>query len=95
MLSKEEIKDTIYKCAKELNRQLPEESKLILEESTVIAGENSPLDSLGLATLIICIERHLTSLDVSINILDKFIESNEPPFVTIEEMSLWLIEQLK
>lgn len=95
MISKEEIKNTIYKCTKELNRQLPEESKLNLEEATVIAGENSTLDSLGLATLIICIERHLTSLDININILDKFIESSDPPFITIEEMCLWLLEQLK
>jgi len=95
MLSKEEIIDLIFRCVEELNRQLPEESKLILEESTAIAGENSPLDSLGLVTLMICIEGNLVPLGVSINILDKLTESSNFPFVTIGEMSLWLLDQLK
>jgi len=95
MLSKEEIIDLIFRCVEELNRQLPEESKLILEESTAIAGENSPLDSLGLVTLMICIEGNLIPLGVSINILDKLTESSKFPFITIGEMSLWLLDQLK
>lgn len=95
MLSKEEIIDLIFKCVEKLNRQLPEESKLILIESTAIAGENSPLDSLGLVTLMVCIEEHLTSLGMSINILDKISESRDLPFVTIGGMSLWLLDQLK
>ena len=40
MLCKEEVITVIFKCVEELNRQLPEESKLMLEKSTAIAGEN-------------------------------------------------------
>jgi len=94
MLCKEEVITVIFKCVEELNRQLPEESKLILEKSTVIAGENSPLDSLGLITLMVCIEGHLIPSGVSISILDKISESSDFPFGTIEEMSLWLLDQL-
>jgi len=93
MRSKEEITDIIYKCAEELNRQLPEEGKIILEESAAIVGENSPLDSLGLVMLLISIEEHIASLGISINILDIFTKSDEPPFVTIGDMSLWLVDQ--
>ena len=95
MLSKEDIIVVIFKCVEELNRQLPEESKLILEKSTAIAGENSPLDSLGVVTLMICIEGHLTPLGINISILDKISESSDFPFVTIEGMSLWLLDQLR
>ena len=85
--------DMIYKCAEELNKQLPEEGKLILEESTAIVGINSPLDSLGLIIFILSIEEHITSLGISCNILDVLTQSDDPPFVTIEDMSLWLIDQ--
>ena len=92
MPSKEELIDTIYECAEELNRQLPEEGKIILEESTAIVGENSPLDSLGLVMLVVSIEEHITSLGISSNILDILAKSDEPPFVTIGDMSLWLVD---
>ena len=45
--------DIIYKCAEELNKQLPEEGKLILDETTAIVGKNSTLDSLGLIMFIL------------------------------------------
>ena len=93
MLSKEVIIAVIFKCVEELNRQLPEGSKLTLEKSTTIAGKNSPLDSLGVVTLMVCIEGHLTPLGIRINILDKISESSDFPFVTIEGMSLWLLDQ--
>ena len=95
MLSNEEIIDVIFKCVEELNRQLSEENKLALEETTAIAGKNSPLDSLGLVTLMLCIEGHLAVLGVRVNFLDKFSESSDLPFVTIGEMSLWLLDQLR
>tara|TARA_B110000977_G_scaffold85339_1_gene113923 strand:- start:340 stop:624 length:285 start_codon:yes stop_codon:yes gene_type:complete len=94
MPSKEKIIDIIFRCAEELNRQLSEERKLILEESTVIAGKNSPLDSLGLVTLMVCIEGHLNHLGIRINILDKVSESSNFPFTTIGEMSLWLLGEI-
>lgn len=93
MRSKEEMTSIIYKCAKELNRQLSEDGKLILEETTAIVGEDSPLDSLGLVMLMVSIEEHITSLGINCNILDILTKSDEPPFVTIGDMSLWLIEQ--
>jgi hypothetical protein len=93
--NKAKMIDIIYKCADELNRQLPEEGKLILEKSTAIIGVDSPLDSLGLIIFILSIEEHMTSLDINCNILDVLTQSNDPPFVTIEDMSLWLIDQSK
>ena len=93
MHNKAEMIDIIYKCAEELNRQLPEEGKLILEESTAIIGVNSPLDSLGLVIFILSIEENITSLGINCNILDVLTQSDDPPFVTIEDMSLWLIDQ--
>lgn len=93
MRNKEEMTSIIYKCAKELNRQLSEDSKLILEETTAIVGEDSPLDSLGLVMLMVSIEEHITSLGMNCNILDILTKSDEPPFLTIGDMSLWLIEQ--
>ncbi|MDB9892085.1 hypothetical protein OAC99_01405 [Amylibacter sp.] len=76
-----------------MNRQLPDEGKLIIEESSAVAGENSPLDSLGLVMLMINIEEHIVPLGINVSILDIFTESDKPPFLTIGEMSEWLVDQ--
>ena len=95
MSSKEKIIDIIYKCARELNRQLPEEGKLPLKECTAILGENSPLDSLGLVMLLVSIEEQITRLGIVCNILDVTTESDQPPFETIGDMVIWLTDQLE
>jgi acyl carrier protein len=93
MRNKENLLEIIYKCAEELNRQLSEEGKITLEESTRLIGENSSLDSLGIVILMISIEEHIANTGISVNIMDVLTESVEPPFETIGEMSLWLLEQ--
>ena len=93
MQNKEKFLEIIYKCAEELNKQLSEEGKITLEESTTLIGENSSLDSLGIVILMISIEEHIANTGISVNIMDSLTESDEPPFETIGEMSLWLLEQ--
>ena len=93
MRNKEEFEAIIYKCADELNRQLSEEGKIALEESAALVGENSSLDSLGIVMLMISIEEHIADIGISINIMDVLTEADEPPFVTIGDMSLWLLDQ--
>jgi len=93
MRNKEKFLEVIYKCAEELNKQLSEEGKITLEESTTLIGENSLLDSLGIVIFMISIEEHIANTGMSVNIMDVLTESDEPPFETIGEMSLWLLEQ--
>ena len=93
MRNKEKFLEIIYKYAEELNKQLSEEEKITLEESTTLIGENSSLDSLGIVILMISIEEHIANTGISVNIMDVLTESDEPPFETIGEMSLWLLEQ--
>ena len=93
MQNKENFLEIIYKCAEELNKQLSEEEKITLEESTTLIGENSALDSLGLVILMISIEEHIANTGIRINIMDILMESDEPPFATIGEMSLWLLQK--
>ena len=95
MLTNQVLIDLIFKCVEELNAQLPEEGKLILDKSTTLAGEDSSLDSFALVTLMVCIEERLTSLGINLNILDKISESSSLPFVTIEQLSRWLSDQVK
>ena len=94
MLNKDEFLEIIYECAAELNKQLPEEDKVALEETAAIVGENSSLDSLGIVILMVSIEEHIANRGISVHILDVLTESDEPPFVTIGDMSLWLSEEL-
>ena len=93
MRNKEKFLEIIYKCSEELNKQLSEEGKITLEESTTLIGENSSLDSLGIVMLMISIEEHIANTGISVTIMDVLTESDEPPFETIGEMSLWLLEQ--
>jgi len=93
MRNKEKFLEIIYQCAEELNKQLSEEEKITLEETTTLIGENSSLDSLGIVIFMISIEEHIANTGMSVNIMDVLTESDEPPFETIGEMSLWLLEQ--
>ena len=58
-----------------------------------IFGENSSLDSLGIVMLMISIEENIAKVDLRINIMDVLTEADEPPFVTIGDMALWLLEK--
>lgn len=93
MRHKEEFEEIIYKCAGELNKQLPDESKIALRGCSAIFGESSSLDSLGIVMLMIGIEEQVADMGVSVNIMDVLTGSSEPPFITIDDMSLWLFEQ--
>ena len=94
MRTKKEFEELIYRCAKELNKQLSEESRIALEESTAIFGENSALDSLGIVMLMVSVEEHIAEdMGFSINIVDVITEADAPPFVTIGDMCFWLLEQ--
>jgi len=93
MRNKENFLEIIYKCAEELNKQLSEEEKITLEESTTLIGENSALDSLGIVMLMISVEEHIANRGININIMDVLMASDKPPFETIGEMSLWLLQK--
>jgi acyl carrier protein len=90
MSDKEKLLEIIYKCAEELNRQLPEGRKLILKESTTVVGKDSSLDSLDIVMFTLNIEEQIRPLGISCNILEILTQYEKPPFVTIGEMATWL-----
>lgn len=94
MSKKKETLDVIYNCVVELNKQLPEEGRLSLNESTAIVGKDSNLDSLGLVMLLINIEEKIRHIGIETNILDVSSQSDQPPFVTIGDMAHWLENQI-
>ena len=95
MSSEEKILDIIYKCADELNKQLPEEGRVSKSKSTSIVGNDSVLDSLGLVMFLVNIEEQIRHLDIECNLLDAFTsQSDETPFATIGSMAHWIEAQI-
>ena len=85
------ILDIIYKCAKDLNKQLPEEGRLTLSEATPIVGDNSVLDSLGIVMLIVSIEEAVAHMEIDCNLVDILTSNiDNPPFTTMGDLADWI-----
>jgi len=95
LINEKKILDVIFICAKELNKQLPENARLICKKSTVIIGNNSVLDSLGIVTLIVSVEEHFNKLGVYPKMMEMidYQINEEHPFSTMGSMADWIQQQ--
>ena len=91
MYDQDKILNIIFKCAEELNFQLPIDGQLELNGSTPIIGNDSVLDSLGIVTLLVKVEVELSNLGKNINLVDTLThDPNSPPFGTMQDLSVWI-----
>lgn len=93
-LSPKEIKLIIENSIAELNLQLPKAEKLSPDVSQEIAGEASPLDSLGLVTLIANIEDSIFNEGLELNLLDELVNQHDDhPFRTVGSLTDWICRE--
>lgn len=94
MINQEGIEKVLYLAVDELNEELPPESKLEKKAETVLYGENSKLDSLGLVKLLVATEQMLEEeFDLSITLADdRAMSQSQSPFRTIGSLAGYIVQ---
>lgn len=93
----ERIQVCIYNSIDEWNKNSKEDTKLAKSEDTVLMGENSKLDSLGIVNFIVSVEENIEDeFDQSILLADeKAMSSEESPFANIKSLTVYISNLLE
>ena len=96
-MTRDRIIQAIYNAIDEVNEELPRELQLAKSPSTVLFGESSPLDSLGLVNLIVTSEQELAAeFNTSLTLADERALSLEnSPFRTIGTLAEYVSQLLE
>jgi len=94
------IYKSIYKSIDEVNSQMSKEEQLIKSPDTVLYGESSSIDSIGLINIIVTVEQNIEDdFEKSITLADqKAMSQKQSPFKTVESLAKYiqiLIEEKK
>jgi len=94
------IYKSIYKSIDEVNSQMSKDEKLIKSPDTVLYGESSSIDSIGLINIIVTVEQNIEDdFEKSITLADqKAMSQKKSPFKTVESLAKYiqiLIEEKK
>ena len=94
------IYKSIYKSIEEVNSQMSKDEKLIKSPDTVLYGESSSIDSIGLINIIVTVEQNIEDdFEKSITLADqKAMSQKQSPFKTVESLAKYiqiLIEEKK
>ena len=94
------IYKSIYKSIDEVNSQMAKDEQLIKSPDTVLYGESSSIDSIGLINIIVTVEQNIEDdFEKSITLADqKAMSQKQSPFKTVESLAKYiqiLIEEKK
>jgi|TARA_B100001105_G_scaffold254435_1_gene250281 acyl carrier protein len=94
------IYKSIYKSIDEVNSQMSKDEQLIKSPDTVLYGESSSIDSIGLINIIVTVEQNIEDdFEKSITLADqKAMSQKQSPFKTVESLAKYiqiLIEEKK
>ena len=90
------VKDIVIKSINDFNEQLESDEILGVDENTILFGEGSTLDSLGLVNLIVSIEENIEEdLGITISLAnEETISGESSPFSTVGTLITYLSKQL-
>ena len=93
----EQVWSAVLEAVEETNRPLSEEHRIGEDPGTVLLGDGSKLDSLGLVSLIVAIEGRLRDrLGVTLALVDgQALDSAQSPFRTLESLARHVESKLK
>ena len=93
----EQIERAIYRAIDDLNLQLPEDRKLAKSPDAALFGKNGQLDSLGLVSFIVEVERKVEEeLGVSIILADeRALSQQNSPFVSLQSLEKYVALLIK
>jgi len=71
MENKKTVETAIFNAIETVNQQLPKDRQLAKSNDTILIGENSPLDSVGVVNLIVAVEDNIqTAFGTSITLIE-------------------------
>lgn len=93
----ENFLELIYGSIKEVNKQIAPKNHLKLKVNEYLVSDKSPIDSLGLITLLIHIEGEISKkFNQNINLIEEeLISEVDTPFETIGSLAEWLKDNVK
>ena len=82
---KEKILEAVYDAIREVNEQIDEDQQLELSSETILVGDGSNLDSIGLVSLIVTAEQNIEDMfGLSLTLADeKALSQKKSPFRTV------------
>jgi len=97
-VNKEEvIEKVILPALDEIRQDLEDPSSLGGEASTLLYGENAPLDSLGLVNLVVLLEERINDESgKSVTLVnDQALSAKNSPFRTVDSMADYILKTLE
>lgn len=93
----ERIQKCVFNSIDEWNKKSKDDYRLDKSDSTVLMGENSKLDSLGIVNFIVSVEENIEDeFDQSILLADeKAMSSEESPFSNVKSLSKYIADLLE
>jgi hypothetical protein len=93
MVSDEKVLELVYSACDTLNRDLPDEDKIVKSKETILHGDGASVDSLTIINLMLEVEAQVekeSGKRVSLMNADAF---NRGDFATIESFSRYVSKQ--
>ena len=95
-MDKSEIKGLISVCIVNLNKSFVESERISLDSESILFGKDSPLDSMGLLTLLMDLEEQLEEHDIFMTILDDHaLSQKNSPFQSISHLTDYIYEKIQ
>ena len=95
-IEEQQVVDVVYKAIDDANQLAPSDAQVIPDLESVLLGEGSVLDSLGLINLIVGVELLLASdLGVEVVLLDEEALINpEGPYRNVRRLVAWALQRI-
>ena len=96
MIATAELQDVVLAAMTAANLNRPDDAQLVVEPAAPIFGPGSPLDSLGLVSLLMDIEDGLAQLGINLTLSDaRAMSRKRSPFRDVPELVTYMTELLR
>ena len=98
MLEKHQIRLAVYRSIDRINELLLDENAVAKDDATILVGDNSPLDSMGVTNFLVALEEELAQAGtLEANLIEKLSVEGlaRPRWVTVVDLIDFLFELLR
>jgi acyl carrier protein len=96
MVATAELQDIVLAAMAAANLNRPDDAQMVIAPDAPIFGPGSPLDSLGLVSLLMDIEDALAQLGISLTLSDaRAMSRKRSPFRDVPELVAFMTELLR
>ena len=93
----EKVVQAIYKAIEEVNAALPGDKKIVTSMETMLYGREGQLDSLGLVSFIVAVERNLSKeFGLKMKLDDEHtVSHHSSPFISVRALANFIMTRLE